>query len=335
MSNPHTDDSAQLPDELPRVEPPSAGFIVQLFLIPALIVLVIVIVWLGVSRLASSEQDWRGLVADLKSPHEHLRWRGAFGLAQMLQADRDPAGDEPRLVNNPEVAKELSELLQSELRRGSKSDDDLKQQAFLARTLGLFHIPDAVLPALEEATRPDHDREVRKNALGAIAVLAGREAEKGATLDHPGLEDMLLDASRDGDPLIRQMAAFDLGLMPGDAAKGRLEVMLEDADSATRANAAIGLSRHGELTGLPILKDILRSAENQVEQGSSDEYGHFLALKNSIHAIELLAPQIQGEQRKEVIDLLSQIVKSFREPRIRVDAEKALLALRERAPAAK
>ena len=37
---------------LPPVEQPSAGFIVQLFVIPGMIVLVIVMVWLGLSWLA-------------------------------------------------------------------------------------------------------------------------------------------------------------------------------------------------------------------------------------------------------------------------------------------
>ena len=116
MSGYQDQDSLQLPDDLPPVQPPSAGFIVQLFLVPGLIVLVIVGVWVGVNRLASSEQDWRTLVADLQSPHEHLRWRGAFGLAQLLQADQRSLGSGPRLVANPEVAKELSQLLISELK---------------------------------------------------------------------------------------------------------------------------------------------------------------------------------------------------------------------------
>src|SRR4051812_47122696 len=98
-------DSFQLPDDLPPVQPPSAGFIVQLFLVPGLIVLVIVGVWVGVNRLARSEQDWKTLVDELQSSQEHLRWRGAFGLAQLLQADQKLGGDGPRLVSNPEVAR--------------------------------------------------------------------------------------------------------------------------------------------------------------------------------------------------------------------------------------
>ena len=45
------------PDDLPPVEPPSAGFLVQLFLVPALIVGIIVCVWLAFHWLAQLGND--------------------------------------------------------------------------------------------------------------------------------------------------------------------------------------------------------------------------------------------------------------------------------------
>ena len=64
-------DNAELPSspllaDLPPVEPPSARFIVQLFVVPGLIVAVIVGAWLLFGKLASAEQDWQKLVQDLK-----------------------------------------------------------------------------------------------------------------------------------------------------------------------------------------------------------------------------------------------------------------------------
>ena len=50
------------PEELPPVTPPSAGYIVQLFLIPALIVMAVVGVWALFGKLADSESDWQQLV---------------------------------------------------------------------------------------------------------------------------------------------------------------------------------------------------------------------------------------------------------------------------------
>ena len=56
---PLTDGEFESPDDpiLPPVEPPSAGFIVQLFLIPALIVAVILGVYLLFGQLAASEME--------------------------------------------------------------------------------------------------------------------------------------------------------------------------------------------------------------------------------------------------------------------------------------
>jgi HEAT repeat protein len=328
MSTPESDPEVdQFPEMLPPVEPPSAGFIIQLFLIPALIVLAIVGVWLFVNRLARSEQDWRALVADVQSPHEHLRWRGAFGLAQMLQADQEIRSGVPQLTTNPEVAQQLADLLRSELKKGSQEADDLKQQAFLARTLGLFQLPDAVLPTLRVALEPEHDREVRKNALGAIAVIAGRQAEAGRPLEQPELVAQLVTVSTESDPLIRQMAAFDLGLFPSEKSKRRLEALLEDGDLSTQANAAVGLARQDSTAGLPVLEKILKSADERFEPKSDAEFAHFLALKNSVHALEILAPKLDPAEREAVLPLLSPVAKNHRDPKIRADAEKALQLL--------
>ncbi|MDB5385196.1 MAG: hypothetical protein JWM11_842, partial [Planctomycetaceae bacterium] len=166
-----------LPEELPPVQPPSAGFIAQLFLIPGLIVLAIILVWSLVSRMASIEQDWRSLVLDIQSPHPHVRSRAIFGLAQQLSADQNSTDPGPKLCDSVDVAKQLSDLLEKELKSGTGDDNAKKQQAILAQTLALFHTPETVLPTLVHAMQPEHDEEVRTNALKAIAVIAGRALE--------------------------------------------------------------------------------------------------------------------------------------------------------------
>ena len=84
MSDPivENQENAELPateplPDLPPVEPPSAKFIVQLFVVPGLIVAAIVGAWLLFGKLASAEQDWQALLADMKSSNEHRRGRGA------------------------------------------------------------------------------------------------------------------------------------------------------------------------------------------------------------------------------------------------------------------
>ena len=71
-----------LPDSaLPEVQPPSAGFIVQLFVVPAVIVLIIVAVYVLFGRLASGEADCmvqsRGpLLGSCPAPWDRTGWQG-------------------------------------------------------------------------------------------------------------------------------------------------------------------------------------------------------------------------------------------------------------------
>src|SRR3954454_3077499 len=82
--------------DLPPVEPPSAGFIVQLFVIPAVVVAVVVVVWLLFGKLAGGERDAMDYVRLLRSPDANWRaaTRAAFELASLIQND-------PKLARDP------------------------------------------------------------------------------------------------------------------------------------------------------------------------------------------------------------------------------------------
>src|SRR5512144_468679 len=71
--------------DLPPVEAPSAGFIVQLFVIPAVIVAVVIVVWLLFGKLAGGERDAMEYVRLLRSPNAN--WRAAFELVSLIQND--------------------------------------------------------------------------------------------------------------------------------------------------------------------------------------------------------------------------------------------------------
>src|SRR4029079_9786547 len=135
-SGDHDSEVEQLPEDLPPVQPPSAGFILQLFVVPGLIVLDIVGVWLLFGKLATGDQDWKGLLVELQHPNPHRRWRAASGLAQMVKADQQMGGIGERLSGNREIAQALAEVLSTEVKRGGQSDDDVKYETFLANALG-------------------------------------------------------------------------------------------------------------------------------------------------------------------------------------------------------
>lgn len=323
-------DTAQLPEDLPPVTPPSAGFIVQLFVVPGLIVVAIVAVWLLFGKLAAPDTDWRGQLVELQHPNEHRRWRGALGLAQMLKSDEDLGEEGQHLSRNRELAQALADVLQQELKKPVQGDDDeQKYQAFLARTLGLFDLPEAVFPALEQALSPGIDREVRKNAIGAIAVITDRMTTAGRKVPADRFVEAIVQISTEDDPLIRQLCAYTLGLFSQPAALDRLEVLLEDSDRDTRINAAVGLARQGDPRCAGVLAEALADSSQPVATGSSDEYKQFLVTKNALAAVEKLAGRLSDDRRSEIIALIEPLAREHREPKIRTVARTTLDALKK------
>jgi HEAT repeat protein len=316
---------------LPPIEPPSAGFLMQLFVVPALIVLAVVVVWAFFGKIAASEDDWRELVEDIRNTNEHRRWRGADGLARLLQNDQELADSGQHLASNPEIARVLVGLFEEELKRHSQREDDLKQEAFLARTLGLLDSQKTVLPALARGMEPEQDREVRKNSIASIAVIAGRASEAHHPIDDPNLVKDLITVTGDSDALIRDVSTYTLGLIPTDASRDRLKVLISDADRNTRVNAAVALARQKSTAGFRVFKDVLQSPSIE-PNGSPTQLESLLAVKNSLHAVKILADDWTAEQRTELEAMIDPIAKHNAEPRIRTDAIDALVSLQAGAP---
>jgi HEAT repeat protein len=312
---------------LPPIEPPSAGFIMQLFVVPALIVLAVVVVWAFFGKIAASEEDWRELVEDIRNTNEHRRWRGADGLARLLQSDQQLGESGQHLSSNPEIANTLVGLFDEQLKRHSQREDDLKQEAFVARTLGLLDSPKVVLPALERGMQPEQDREVRKNSIASIAVIAGRASEAHHPIDNTEVVKDLVTATSDSDNLIRDVSTFALGLIPTDQSRERLTVLLADADLNTRVNAAVGLARQKSTAGFRVFKDVLQPAAGQATGGAAP-LENLLAVKNALHAVKILAGEWTAQQQSELVALIDPISKNHAEPRIRTDAIDALVSLR-------
>jgi|GEM_PF-864290 len=268
--------SSSLPEDLPPVQPPSAGFIVQLFLVPGLIVLVIVGVLVLFVKLASNDQDWKKLLVRINSPNDNIRWRAALELAQMLRADEADDETDEKLSENPEIAQSICDLFHDQLETHSNNESDVKQQTFLARTLGFIDQPQIVIPTLQKAIalENDVDIDVRKNAIISLAVIVDR-AKTGdddelspkmkKILAVPGLVDSLVVASGDSDSTVRQLTAYALGQIPSEDSKARLEVLIGDPDTHTKTNAALGLAQQKSKAGLPVFQDVLTVAAQATE----------------------------------------------------------------------
>ncbi|WP_250846969.1 HEAT repeat domain-containing protein [Aquisphaera insulae] len=250
------------------METPSAGFVVQLFVIPAIVVAVVIFVWLLFGKLAGGERD----------PAEYVRrfregkgdWRSAFELASLIQNDS-------RLAADPHLLGELTELLDGELKQDAPATD---LTVYLIKTLGIFGTLEATLNdgrkvdpigTLAEALAPRFKPSLR---MEAAASLARQAARLEGTLEDPRVVAGLSAAAAEGEPELRQVATYALGFVAGakatDALRERVRV---DEDRFVRYNAAVALGRRGDLVAAPTLKEMLSTADldRVVEAPNADE----------------------------------------------------------------
>ena len=324
------------PEELPPVTPPSAGFIVQLFLIPALIVMAVVAVWALFGKLADSDNDWKQLATELSSSNEHRRWRAALGLAQLLQNEQIyPPKDQEPLAKNPLVVDSLTKLLSESLASTTNTDEDIRHQEFLARTLAALDADDKTLPVLAEGMKDSRHIEVRKSSLMSVAAIAGRHfdettgysaaVEAGSvapslsarrlpltapTISDSAVLEQLRRSAQDSDPVVRHLAGYALGNVSGPDSLEQLRVMLTDGNRLAQANAAIGLARNGSADGVPTIIQLfttsLKPFEYQPDPAAKDTAASdVLQQAEARHQIE--ESQVARNCLKAVADLWPQI----------------------------
>lgn len=232
---------------LPPVEPPSAGFIIQLFVIPAIIVAAVVLLWLLVESLArGGEQNPDEILKGLRSSNQ-ARFQRAKDLADMLrQPERYP-----ELKSSSELSQKLAEYLNELVEAGSDAESEVSMRYFLCSALGEFRVADG-LPALVNAAQHDPERDVRRKAINAMAVLAGSLAalKPPQTLHSEELVEALVQLADDQDELVRSETAFAVGVLAAQPEAdprlaATLEELADDTYTDARFNAAIGLANIG------------------------------------------------------------------------------------------
>ena len=327
---------------LPPVQPPSASFIMQLFLVPGLIVVAVIGVWALFGQLSSGEQDWRQLISEIRSTNDHRRWRGANALANVVRADSDKGAASQKLAANPEIAKELANLLQDLLQQKSQDQELITQQLFVVRALGFLDSQDIIFPPLMEAALPTHETFVRADAIKAMAIVSSRASEQGRPVTDEDVIARIIDVSNDENPMLRQVGAYSLGLFAGDAAGQRLRAMTEDSDLYARVNAATALARRKQTDGLPVLIDFLKLAPLPIDPATMDaktdiERKNLANGQESINGVALvtvfkslrdLSGVMDESQKQAVLPLCESIAKDFRIFKIRVEANETVKTLK-------
>lgn len=279
-------------DPLPPVEPPSAGFLVQLFVVPLTIVSCgLFVVW-GFYWLAQMGNDPESYVRALRRNNEG-RWQVALNFANDL---RGPGG--AALKADPELAGDLAGILDDEIASGrTKGSGGAAEQAktlcgYLCRALGEFAVPEAAAPLMERAADGE-DPQTARAAVEALAVLSANLSAAGRSFADPAaVAAAVLDASASDVETLRSSAAYTLGVLGGGPAVARLRELVEDAGDDVRYNAAIGLARQGDeaawktLEEMLALPDAVPAAGDQ--QGQAERYRRAMIVVNALKGVGLL-----------------------------------------------
>ena len=334
-------DSQQNPspdDSLPPVEPPSAGFILQLFIVPGLIVVVVVSVWLMFNWLAQKGNDSDAFVRDL-GRNTAARWQAAFNLANELRAERNARN--PKLTVDPQLAKQLADILNREIDAGSMEDNPITLRIYLCRALGEFKVTDGLPTLIKAATtqRDERESDVRRAALEGIAILAANfspdDKQLAAFTHNSALQEALLKAASDSDPRTRSAAAVAMGVIGGQKNLEKLLGMLDDAHPDVRYNAATRLAHHGDAAAVPVLIEMLDPDETAGVEAEKEE--GMRPQKRAVIVINALRASAQLAERNADADLaplktaIEKLLASKPASELRVEATAAQRQLNQRA----
>ena len=322
-------------DALPPVEPPNAGFIVQLFFIPLLIVSIIVGIWLMFSWIAQAGSNPRSLVAEMRKNND-ASWQRAFELANLL---RNSATES--IKDDADFAKELCDFLEAEMKQASKVQHKVKLRVFLCRAIGQFHTDVVVTTLLRVITTPAEgsELEVQISAVEAIAVfvhergsqpLAQRDEIVAALAEASRSSTENADQRRLYDEL-RSRAAFALGVTGSDAALNRLHELLDDSYPNTRFNATTGLARHGDPRAMPGLLEMLdpdNVALSADEVSDSEKANKRVwVLQNGIYAAQKYLPGREADSNV-LIEAVEKLTSADVPDSVQLEAKNLLFSLR-------
>jgi hypothetical protein len=326
--NPRSDQPMSAGDALPPVEPPSAGFILQLFVVPGIIVVIIVMVWLVFNWVARTGNDPDEFIRALRRNNAN-RWQAAFGLAGAINAS-DAQGK--ALRQDARLAEELASILDSEIDNSSTKDKEpITLRAYLCQALGQFEVASG-LPVLLKAAitqRSEEEIEVRLAALQAIALLdENLKATSDAPFHTPEVTEKLLATSRDPDSRVRSVTAYALGVIGGEQFQKRLEALLSDSNADVRYNAATWLASQGDARAVPALAEMLDPDELagiKLEQQTELRDNKRLAIvSNALRAAKLLAEKNHEANLAPLEAEIKKLLDSEIDPRLKIEAREVL-----------
>lgn len=322
---------------LPPVEAPTGGYFVKLFLVPAAIVGVIVLGWMGCQKIAGRTADPERLLRTIEG-HNAAYWQAAHDLADLLRDPRNAA-----LRRDAKLATQVGQTLQREIEIGSWERDDVDLRIYLCRVLGSFVETEAAVAPLAAALAPlaagqesalrakvESERsikseqkaseiEVRRNGM-RMAALQGLADTLAASpqLDRgkfPELRERIVAALAESEPsVVRSAAVMALGSYGGDEALAELRGYLRDANADVRYNAALRLALLHRDWAVPVLVRMLDPDERAATELETDDAAQrndkrHLVIRSALQAAHELAtkadPNADLEELRPALKLVA------------------------------
>lgn len=246
----------------------------RLFVIPAVIVALSVLIFLLFSWLASDRRSAQDYLQEVRHGVTGRKWQAAFELSRVLTRDEEARRD-------PAVAMEIAETL------ADPEVEDPRVKRYLLLALQELNNP-STAPAIRTALS-DEDGEVRLYAARALGALR----DEGAV---PGLVEMLAAE----DPGLRKMALHSLGRIGEPSAAPPMRARLDDAVEDVRWNAALGLAMLGDGSGAPVIRQMLDPAHLERIEGITDRQ-MIDARINAVHGAFLIG----GEEMRKLVEHVS------------------------------
>jgi HEAT repeat protein len=296
-------------DTLPPVEPPNAGFLVQLFVVPLTIVSCgLFVVW-GFYWLAQMGNDPESYVRALRRNNEG-RWQVALNFANDL---RGPGG--AALKKDAKLAGDLAGILDDEIASGrTAGSGNAADQAktlcnYLCRALGEFAVPEAAIPLVKRAADA-RDPQTAQAAVEALAVLSANLAAAGRAFDDPAaVTTAVLAASKSDVDTLRSSAAYTLGVLGGGPALEQLRQLVDDGADDVRYNAAIGLARQGDEAAWQTLEEMLQLPDAVPaagdQKGQAERYRRAMIVVNALKGVGLLVDATNRPPPQAVAKLIT------------------------------
>jgi hypothetical protein len=267
-------------DAAPPPESPYRNLWAPLVIIPALLVMVLLLVYLLFGSIGRGPASVESYVETVVSGGRNERQQALFALTQRIaeNAQARLEGEEEPWPIDPAV---LGPKLDDAWQRTEEEDHEIRY--VLAALMAHLGEPEGVprlLGLLDLSEAEDPEARLRFGALANLGALGDERALPA-----------LIRFSEDPDEGLRSVAVVGMQKLPLTEVREPLRRALGDEALMVRANAAIALSRLGDPSGAPVLRALLDPEVYEAEhERSRDRFSRGeLVSQARIQALDALA----------------------------------------------